>query len=92
MVSFKDLDKEHLLDALGLQLKRDAESGWGPVIGAAVGGMIVGAVLALILSPKSGSELRGSLRDLVMRKKQEDGQRTTGGVSDVGMPDTGPRY
>ena len=70
MMKLKDLDKEHLLDALGLQEKTD-NNFWVPVLGAALGGMVVGAAIALLVSPKSGPEMRGTLRNLVTRKKEE---------------------
>ncbi len=40
-------------------------SNTGAVVGAFLGGAIVGGVIALLFAPKSGAETRGMIRDFV---------------------------
>jgi len=65
MLSLKDLrnlDRDDLLDALGLQ--RRGNSDWLlPTLTALGVGLLVGAGLGLLLAPKAGSELRDDLRE-----------------------------
>lgn len=68
MRNLKDMDTDSILSTLGLQ--REHSLLW-PVIGAALGGVAVGAVIALLLSPKSGRELRGEFGDYMSKKKRE---------------------
>ena len=43
----------------------------GPMLLTFLAGAAVGAVLAALITPKSGPELRGDLKDLVRRVKRE---------------------
>ncbi len=52
----KDVDTDTILGALGVQRKRPAD--W---VAPAVGGLVVGAVLALLFTPASGAEWRHRL-------------------------------
>jgi len=65
MLSLKDLrnlDRDDLLETLGLQRRGNAD--WvAPAVTALGVGLIVGAALGLLLAPKSGSELREDLRE-----------------------------
>lgn len=53
----KNLDKERILDKLGLQEKSTLSS----VLSLIGIGALAGAVLALLLTPKTGSELRQTM-------------------------------
>lgn len=65
MLSLKDLrnlDRDDLLDALGLQRRGNAD--WLlPTLTALGVGLLVGAGLGLLLAPKPGNELRDDLRE-----------------------------
>jgi uncharacterized membrane protein YebE (DUF533 family) len=62
------LNKEELLAKLGLETKPSV----GQAILSALGpfgiGLLVGAGVALLLAPKSGRELRGSIRSKIGRE------------------------
>jgi YtxH-like protein len=65
MLSLKDLrnlDRDDLLETLGLQRRGNAD--WVvPAVTALGVGLLVGAGLGLLLAPKSGNELREDLRE-----------------------------
>ncbi len=65
MLSLKDLrnlDRDDLLDALGMQRKGSGD--WVvPAVTALGVGLLVGAGLGLLLAPKPGSALRDDLRE-----------------------------
>jgi hypothetical protein len=58
----KNLDKDELLEYLGLQTKRTAADWIIPSIGLFGIGILVGAGIGLMMAPKSGAELRDDLR------------------------------
>lgn len=74
-------DKDDILDAIGLQ--RNTTMSWlGP---AAVGfgvGALIGGVVAMMMAPKAGTELREDLlergRKIVQRTKDDEFGTTTG--------------
>ena len=45
-------------------------AGAGFILGAALGGVVVGAAVALLLAPKTGSEMRGEISDYVGKKRE----------------------
>jgi hypothetical protein len=65
MLSLKDLrnlDRDDLLDTLGLQRRNNSD--WVvPAVTALGVGLLVGAGLGLLLAQKPGSELRDDLRE-----------------------------
>jgi hypothetical protein len=65
MLSLKDLrnlDRDDLLETLGLQRRGNVD--WVvPAVTALGVGLLVGAALGLLLAPKSGNELREELRE-----------------------------
>lgn len=63
----RDIDSDSLLSSLGLQ--REQSLVW-PILGAALGGVVVGAAVALLLAPKTGSEMRGEISDYVGKKRE----------------------
>jgi len=67
------LDKDDILEALGLE---ERSSGWGTALGT-VGifalGCLVGAGIGLAFAPKSGEEFRNELGERMRRKADEMG-------------------
>jgi hypothetical protein len=66
----KDIDRDDMLDAIGLQEK----SPWGTALGT-IGifalGALVGAAFGLAFAPKPGEELRSQIGETVRRKANE---------------------
>ena len=65
MFSAKDLkrmDRDDLLELVGLETKKGPTDWLLPALGAFSVGMLVGAGLGLLMAPKPGAELRGDLR------------------------------
>jgi len=54
----KSPSKEHIFGALGLEAKRSTAGVVTKSLGLFFAGVVVGAVTALMLAPKSGNELR----------------------------------
>ena len=66
MFSAKDLkkmDKDELLNLLGLESKKGPADWLLPTLGAFSVGLLVGAGLGLLMAPKPGTELRNDLRN-----------------------------
>ncbi|MFZ5472001.1 MAG: YtxH domain-containing protein [Myxococcota bacterium] len=59
----KDLDKDDVLEVLGLQSRRTAVDYLLPAVGIFSVGVLVGAGIGLLLAPKPGAELRHDLRE-----------------------------
>jgi gas vesicle protein len=70
-----NLDRDTLMNALNLEVRRSAPSKALWTVGLVLGGAVVGAGIALLLAPKSGSELRKDLlreaRELTSSAKDE---------------------
>jgi hypothetical protein len=73
LASLKDIDRDDMLEYVGLQERRTA---WGTAL-STVGifciGAIVGAGLGLAFAPKAGAELRNDLGERVRRRAGEIG-------------------
>jgi len=67
----QDIDRDDILEAIGLQERR---STWGTAFGS-IGifalGCLVGAGIGLAFAPKPGTELRTDLGEKVRKKAQE---------------------
>ena len=76
----QDIDKDDVLDALGLE---ERTSPWTTALGT-IGifalGCLVGAGIGLAFAPKPGNELRNELGDKVRRKAQELQQQNESGA------------
>lgn len=59
----RNLSKEDLLDAMGLERKMTAADWILPGIGLFAAGLFVGAGLGFLFAPKSGAALRAELAD-----------------------------
>jgi YtxH-like protein len=58
-----ELTKDDILGALGLSTQRTTSDRWMSALPWFGAGIVVGAAVTLVLAPKSGSELRGDIRD-----------------------------
>jgi len=59
----KKMDKDELLNLLGLETRKGPADWLLPAVGAFSVGLLVGAGLGLLMAPKPGAELRGDLRN-----------------------------
>ncbi|MBM7115134.1 YtxH domain-containing protein [[Archangium] primigenium] len=73
----RDLDKDDLLELLGLETRRTTSDALLPVLGAFSVGLLLGAGVGLLLAPKPGAELRGDLRGRI-----KDGQDAVAKAAD----------
>ncbi|WP_164017204.1 YtxH domain-containing protein [Pyxidicoccus trucidator] len=60
--TLKKMDKDDLLNLIGLETRRDTTEQLLPVLGAFAAGILVGAGLGLLLAPKPGNQLRDDLK------------------------------
>jgi len=74
----RDIDRDDVLESLGLQERRSALASTLGSLGIFVLGCLVGAGIGLAFAPKSGDELRNELGDKVRRKAQELQQNESG--------------
>jgi len=63
----RNLDKEDILEMMGLQSKSSTAAVVGGTLGIFAVGLLVGAGLGMLLAPKAGRELRDDLRDRFRR-------------------------
>lgn len=78
MKRLRNLDKDDLLEGLGLQLRSSPADWILPTVGIFSVGILVGAGLGLILAPKSGREIRDDLRSRLQGKNDSGGALPTG--------------
>ncbi len=64
----RNLDKDDLLDLLGLEKRPTPGARVGEALGTFGLGLLVGAGIALILAPKPGRELRDEIRERLRRR------------------------
>jgi gas vesicle protein len=85
----RSLDKDDILEMLGLETRRST-AGWiAGTLGTFGVGLLVGAGIALMLAPKPGRELREDIRERLRRAPDEldeavssvAGRETHGGSS-----------
>jgi len=85
----RGIDRDDVLESLGLQERRSALATTLGSLGIFVLGCLVGAGIGLAFAPKSGDELRNELGDKVRRKAQElQQQNEFGGSNRSQMPIT----
>ena len=58
-----DIDKDELLDLVGLESRRSAGERMVPALALFGAGVLLGVGLGMMLAPKPGRELRDDLRD-----------------------------
>ncbi|MBN1209321.1 MAG: YtxH domain-containing protein [Myxococcaceae bacterium] len=58
----KKLDKDDLLNLIGLETRKDTTDYLLPALGAFTVGVLLGVGVGLMLAPKPGNELRNDLR------------------------------
>lgn len=59
----KKLDKDDVLNLIGLETRKDATDYLLPALGAFTVGVLLGVGVGLMLAPKPGNELRNDLRN-----------------------------
>ncbi|NOK11815.1 YtxH domain-containing protein [Corallococcus exercitus] len=68
MLSLKDLkklDRDDVLDLLGLETRRTTAESALPALGIFAAGVLVGVGVGMLLADKPGTELRGDLRQRI---------------------------
>ena len=87
----RNFSPEDILTALGLEKRRNSAEKMLPMIGIFGAGLLVGAGVALLLSPKSGREVRdaigGAVGGAVSKFTNREGAE--GGEAMRGTPGTG---
>lgn len=68
----KDLNKDDILAALGLETKTGFSQRLAGTLGIFGAGLLVGAGVALMLAPKSGTELREDLGERFRKMRTRD--------------------
>jgi hypothetical protein len=71
IAALKEVDREDVLDYLGLQEKPGAMSTALSTVGIFAIGCLVGAGLGLAFAPKAGAELRNDIGERVRRRANE---------------------
>ncbi len=82
----RSFSAEDILGALGLEKRRSPAEKMLPMIGIFGAGLLVGAGVALLLSPKSGREVRDAIGGAVSRFTAREGQGYEGGEAMRGTP------
>ena len=78
----RNFSPDDILHALGLEKKRSATEKMLPMIGIFGAGLLVGAGIAMLLTPKSGREIREAIGGTVTRYTSREG--TEGGEAKPG--------
>ncbi len=78
----RNVSKEDLFDALGLQMKGSTSGRLAGMLGELALGALAGAAVALLLAPKSGRETRRVL----MEHLRSYGQRMRHSAADAPLP------
>jgi hypothetical protein len=73
----RKMDKDDLLNLLGLETRKGPSDWMLPALGAFSVGLLVGAGLGMLMAPKAGPELRNDLRN---RLQGQDAQANAGNV------------
>ncbi|HYV43320.1 MAG TPA: hypothetical protein VFA20_00605 [Myxococcaceae bacterium] len=82
--TLRNLDKDDLLNLVGLESKRSMADAIVPTLTAFSVGVLVGVGVGLLLAPKPGAELREDLRSRLGRG--ESNSPTTGAFSPSQVP------
>lgn len=82
--TLRNMDKDDLLNLVGLESKRTMADAVVPTLTAFSVGVLVGVGIGLLLAPKPGSELREDLRSRLNRG--EPAGPTTGTFSQGAVP------
>lgn len=94
----RDLDKDDLLDLIGLQSKRTVADWILPTVGIFGVGLLVGAGVGLLLAPKPGRELREDIRSRIqgatdqLEESFSNAQTPTSTRSEGNQPPSRPTF
>jgi hypothetical protein len=80
----QDIDRDDVLEAIGLQERRSAWAATFGSIGIFALGCLVGAGIGLAFAPKPGNELRTDLGEKVRKKAQELQENQTSAFGSTG--------
>src|SRR5688572_19161784 len=86
--ALRNMDKDDLLNLVGLETRRGAADWVVPTLTAFSVGVLVGAGIGLLLAPKAGSELRDDLRSRISGGGIGTG---TGSFAPGAQPQSAPR-
>lgn len=89
MFSVKDLkklEKDDLLNLIGLETRKGPADWLVPTLGAFSVGLLVGAGIGLLLAPKPGNELLNDLRNRLPRGGQDAMAGTASSAQDTQAP------
>ena len=91
-MSIRDLSKDDILNAIGLETRKNASDFVMPALGIFGAGMLVGAGLGLLFAPKPGKEIRHDIGEKVtdFSKRVEHtagdlGRRVESAAADMGL-------
>ena len=85
--NLKNLDRDDMLEVLGLQSRRSAADYILPTVGIFSVGLLVGAGLGLLLAPKSGRELVEDLKTRLQSGQESlPSSFSNSGVGERGVP------
>lgn len=76
----KDINKDDILGALGLQTRQSSASWLLGSLGLFGLGMVVGAGVALLVAPKPGAELRRDLEGRIKTVRERVASATNGAL------------
>jgi len=74
----RDLDKDDLLNLIGLETRRTVADWILPTLGIFGVGVLVGAGIGMLLAPKPGRELREDLRNRLQGAADDIGTQLSG--------------
>jgi len=88
----RKLDKDDILDMLGLETKSSTGAWLAGALGTFGVGLLVGAGIGLMLAPKPGRELREDIRERLRRAPEDINQLPGAMGRDQSIPGSSKTY